>query len=111
MSPGLMSAGLGSVPAEQTYLDVGQGNRVFDSLYDAELPAGSRVPLLDRDRSRKRAESAPAEIVPGLLTSALRADGMATSPSRGRARALSVALRAAALARSTPALSTSATGR
>src|SRR3954454_14228555 len=29
MSPGLMSAGLGQVPAEQTYLDIGQGNRVF----------------------------------------------------------------------------------
>ena len=38
MSPGLMSAGLGAVPAEQTYLDITQGNRVFDSLYDAELP-------------------------------------------------------------------------
>ena len=38
MSPGLLSAGLGSVPAEQTYLDITQGNRVFDSLYDSELP-------------------------------------------------------------------------
>ena len=38
LSPGLLSAGLGSVPAEQTYLDVSQGNRVFDSLYDEELP-------------------------------------------------------------------------
>jgi len=34
-----MSAGLGTVPAQQTYLDVGQGNRIFDSLYDTELPA------------------------------------------------------------------------
>src|SRR5215475_10245613 len=32
LSPGLLSAGLGSVPAEQTYLDVSQGNRVFNSL-------------------------------------------------------------------------------
>src|SRR5689334_17899096 len=30
-SPGLMSAGLGTVTPEQTYLDVGAGNRVFDS--------------------------------------------------------------------------------
>ena len=44
LSPGLMSAGLGSVPAEQTYLDIGQGNRVFDSLYDSDLPAAA-VPL------------------------------------------------------------------
>ncbi len=34
LSPGLLSAGLGSVPAAQTYLDITQGNRVFDSLYD-----------------------------------------------------------------------------
>ena len=38
VSVGLLSAGLGSVPAEQTYLDISQGNRVFDSLYDSELP-------------------------------------------------------------------------
>ncbi len=65
-SPGLMSAGLGSVPAEQTYLDITQGNRVFDSLYD------SRLPPLGRDCSAwgavvHRADSAPADIVPGLL--------------------------------------------
>src|SRR3954451_21937908 len=38
LSPGLMSAGLGSVPPEQTYLDITQGNRIFDSLYDTSLP-------------------------------------------------------------------------
>lgn len=73
LSPGLMSAGLGTVPTEQTYLDVTQGNRVFDSLYDTELPE------LDGDCSSwwravvRRAESAPAEIVPGLLSSTLAA--------------------------------------
>jgi hypothetical protein len=71
-APGVMSAGLGAVPAEQTRLDVGQGNRVFDSLYDSPLPE------LHRDRARwwrevvERAESAPAEIVPGLLRATLR---------------------------------------
>ncbi|MGE0066619.1 MAG: hypothetical protein AB7T48_04620 [Solirubrobacterales bacterium] len=66
-----MSAGLGKVPAEQTYLDVGQGNRVFDSLYDRPLPE------FEGDRRAwwravvERAESAPAEIVPGLLGSTL----------------------------------------
>lgn len=70
-SPGVMSAGLGTVPPEQTYLDLGQGNRVFDSLYDVPLPERRG------DRSRwwrevvERAESAPADIVPGLLTSTL----------------------------------------
>jgi len=71
-----MSAGLGTVPPEQTYLDVGQGNRVFDSLYDEPLPK------LEGDRARwwrevvERAESAPADIVPGLLKSTLTRAGV-----------------------------------
>jgi hypothetical protein len=75
-SPGVMSAGLGKVPAEQTYLDIGQGNRVFSSLYDRQLPEQTG------DRSRwwravvKRAESAPADIVPALLSSTLVANGV-----------------------------------
>lgn len=75
-SPGLMSAGLGTVPPTQTYLDIGQGNRVFDSLYDQELPERSG----DRDRwwreVEERAESAPADIVPGLLESTLKEAGL-----------------------------------
>jgi hypothetical protein len=70
-SPGVMSAGLGTVPPLQTYLDVGQGNRVFDSLYDRPLPghhAGAKWLL----EVVERAESAPAEIVPGLLKKTLR---------------------------------------
>jgi hypothetical protein len=77
MAPGLMSAGLGSVPAEQTYLDIGQGNRVFDSLYDSELPKAT-VPLnrpLTDPALLRRAESAPAEIVPGLLAKTLERAG------------------------------------
>jgi hypothetical protein len=78
LSPGLMSAGLGSVPAAQTYLDITQGNRIFDSLYDTELPgfppggdcAGWWRAVLER------ADSAPADIVPGLLTSTLEASGV-----------------------------------
>jgi hypothetical protein len=77
-SPGLMSAGLGTVPPEQTYLDIGQGNRVFDSLYDQPLPR------LGKDRAAwwnavdERAESAPADIVPGLLSSTLKAEGVSS---------------------------------
>ena len=77
MSPGLLSAGLGSVPAQQTYLDVGQGNRIFDSLYDVELPALSRDCLSWLSAVDRRAESAPAEIVPALLTNTLIANGVA----------------------------------
>jgi hypothetical protein len=76
-SPGLMSAGLGTVTPEQTYLDIGAGNRVFNSLYDHGLP-----PLrLSRctawfQEAVERADSAPDEIEPGLLTSRLRAGGV-----------------------------------
>ena len=82
LSPGLLSAGLGAVPAEQTYLDITQGNRVFDSLYDSELLA------LGRDCSAwnavlSRADSAPADIAPGLLASSLRRAGVAVRVGGG----------------------------
>ncbi|HTT95901.1 MAG TPA: hypothetical protein VMF55_14605 [Solirubrobacterales bacterium] len=79
-SPGLMSAGLGTVTPDQTYLDIGAGNRAFNSLYDRELP-----PLPPRRPRRcpawfeeavSRAESAPDEIEPGLLVAALREAGI-----------------------------------
>ncbi len=76
LSPGLLSAGLGSVPAEQTYLDITQGNRVFDSLYDSELPRFAGDCSKWWRAVEERAESAPAEIVPGLLSSALAAAGV-----------------------------------
>ena len=49
IAPGVMSAGLGRVPAGQTYLDIGQGNRIFTSLYPEPLP-----PALRHRRSRPR---------------------------------------------------------
>jgi hypothetical protein len=73
-----MSAGLGSVPAAQTYLDISQGNRVFDSLYDSDLPrrVGGRICGPDYSKAVvERAESAPAEIVPGLLATTLAEHG------------------------------------
>jgi hypothetical protein len=78
ISPGLLSAGLGSVSAEQTYLDISQGNRVFDSLYDSELPRDVRGGICGPPYSRaviERADSAPADIVPGLLAATLREAG------------------------------------
>lgn len=59
------------MPPQQTYLDVGQGNRVFDSLYDSKLEQLSGNCRRWMDAARKRAESAPAEIVPGLLAGTL----------------------------------------
>jgi hypothetical protein len=75
-SPGLMSAGLGTVPPEQTYLDIGQGNRVFDSLYDEDLPERGKGSAGWWRAVVERAESAPAEIVPGLLESTLKSSGV-----------------------------------
>lgn len=73
-SPGLMSPGLGTVPAQQTYLDVGQGNRVFDSLYDTPLPTQGKDCFAWLQAVTKRAESAPADIEPALLTTELQGD-------------------------------------
>jgi hypothetical protein len=79
MAPGLLSAGLGSVPAEQTYLDITQGNRIFDSLYDSELPSSKRCGANFWRAVDERADSAPADIVPGLLTSTLESAGVGVS--------------------------------
>jgi hypothetical protein len=84
LSPGLMSPGLGTVPGEQTYLDIGQGNRVFDSLYDEDLPERSGNPAAWWRAVVERAESAPADIVPGLLAATLKEEGL--PPPRFEAR-------------------------
>jgi hypothetical protein len=97
MSPGLMSAGLGSVPAAQTYLDVSQGNRVFDSLYDGDLPAEVGGGICGRSYSPAvvgRADSVPADIEPGLLETTLRRAGEGC-----RVRSLTVRRLAAAVQR------------
>jgi hypothetical protein len=76
-SPGLMSTGLGTVPPDQTYLDIGQGNRVFDSLYDGDLPTIGEDCEAWRKAVEERAESAPADIVPFLLNREARSHGAA----------------------------------
>ena len=72
------------MPAQQTYLDVSQGNRVFDSLYDTELPASDGSCPNWWSLVVKRADSAPADIVPGLLTSTLESADLAVR-ARGKA--------------------------
>jgi hypothetical protein len=96
MSPGLLSAGLGSVPAEQTYLDISQGNRVFDSLYDSRLPRDVGGGICGPSYSKavvERAESAPADIVPGLLAATLRGAGERCEVRRLGLRGLSALVR------------------
>ncbi len=77
---GVMSAGLGRVPAAQTYLDMGQGTRLFSSLYpDLLTPLyvdGNRVPSRLWNAVVERAQGAPATIVPGLLASSLEEHGV-----------------------------------
>jgi hypothetical protein len=124
VAPGLMSAGLSTVPADQTYLDIGQGNRVFEALYDEGLPRhlGSyrTVPRRKWSAVLERARSAPAEILPGLLASTLgragnrpRARG---TPLAGRSRLVAadrrgrVAGGAQCLARGCPAMTVASVG-
>ncbi|HEY6638899.1 MAG TPA: hypothetical protein VIZ61_14575 [Solirubrobacterales bacterium] len=81
MSPGLMSAGIGRVPSEQTFLDVSQGNRIDDTLYDRDLlgifPFAREVP--GWPEAVARAREAPADLTPGLLASHLRSAGVPSS--------------------------------
>jgi len=76
LAPGLLSAGLGSVSAQQTYLDITQGNRVFNSLYDEKLPIRTGSCDSWKEAVEERAESAPADIVPGLLQQSLAQAGV-----------------------------------
>ena len=75
-----MSTGIGEVPQEQTYLDISQGNRVDDSLYDRDRPLPPLRSFLfgvpHWEQIVQRADSAPAEIVPGLLASSLLSGGI-----------------------------------
>jgi hypothetical protein len=67
-----MSTGLGTVPPTQTYLDIGQGNRVFDSLYDEPLPRVGQDCLSWQEDVEKRAETAPADVEPFLMVREVR---------------------------------------
>ncbi len=96
IAPGLLGAGIGEVPAGQSYLDISQGNRLAQSLYPDELPplrvAGDRVPGPIWRQVVARAADAPAEIVPGLLASTLRAGGVpvAVAAATGSAALIAV---------------------
>jgi hypothetical protein len=95
MGIGLMSAGIGSVPPQQTYLDISQGTRIASSLYPDRLPTlqvGGGVPSAEWDQVVARADDAPANITPGLLGQTLADDGIAVTaaPSAGDAALLGV---------------------
>ena len=101
MSLGLLSAGIGEVPASQTYVDMSQGARIFPSLYDDPIPAlavepagprAQRVQPAEWSGVRERAADAPANLVPGLLGSRLRGAGVAVGadPRSGAAATMAM---------------------
>jgi hypothetical protein len=83
ISPGVMSAGVGGSPPAQGFLDIGQGNRVNERIYDSDLlPVYVREGKLAPgvwDRIRTRAQEAPADLIPGLLGSTLEGAGLAVT--------------------------------
>lgn len=87
LAPGIVSSGLGGVPPAQTLVDITQGNRVNESLYEGDLPPlyveDGRVPPDLWARTLERAESAPANVEPGLLASTLRAAGIPVVTTSG----------------------------
>jgi hypothetical protein len=101
MSLGLMSAGIGGVPANQTYLDMSQGNRLDPTLYSSSRPRVGvlkapgivRVPLGNWLTVRARAASAPADLVPGLLGTSLLRAGSASRATGSAGDAGLIALR------------------
>jgi hypothetical protein len=109
MGVGILSAGIGEVSASQTYLDIGQGARIPDSLYESPLPplsfetgAAGGVPGVPRatwQGIQERASSAPADLVPGLLGGLLYRHGVsaAVDPGAGQAGAILAGRRGAVI--------------
>jgi hypothetical protein len=93
----LMSGGIGSVPASQTYLDITQGARTNASVYPEDVPLVLVNPVRGVQPAKwrivkRRAREAPAEVEPGLLGSALQAAGLPTRalPEAGNAGIIAV---------------------
>ena len=76
---GFMSAIQGSYTPEQTFLDMSAGARTTTSLYDEDVPTDLQLQPDGRISSWElivdRAAGAPADVVPGLLASAVQAGG------------------------------------
>jgi hypothetical protein len=76
---GFMSAIQGAYTPEQALLDMSAGARTTSSLYDAEVPTDLRLQPGGRMSSWQviadRARDAPADVVPGLLASAVQEAG------------------------------------
>lgn len=93
---GLLSGGIGNVPASQAFLDIGQGARLNSSLYSGFVPAF----LVDREegirpsqwqRALERVADAPTDLEPGLLAAGLRAAGIPVRATPGARNAAVIA--------------------
>ena len=86
---GLMNPGLGDVSPQQTWLDVSQGARSFDTTYDRPLdrvyPGGETA--VGWGKAVARADSTDSPVVPGLMASFLARNGVlsAAAESAGAA--------------------------
>lgn len=85
---GLLNPGLGDVPANQTWLDVSQGSRAFDSAYDTALNTLVITPekVFPWEKIRKRARLASPDLRPGLLATTLAVAGLETAIASGTGR-------------------------
>jgi hypothetical protein len=74
---GFMSSIQGSYTPEQTFIDMSAGARTTTSLYDDDVPTDMRLGADGRISSwaaiTQRATTAPAEVLPGLLATTVRA--------------------------------------
>ncbi len=84
---GLLNPGLGDVSPEQTWLDVCQGARTFDSSYDTSLNNLAMLPrrVIPWARVRERARLAAPDLRPGLLAATLAGAGLVSvvAPATG----------------------------
>lgn len=99
---GLMNPGLGDVSAQQTWLDVSQGARAFDTAYDTPLdrvyPGGETAIGWEKVQRRSRTPETP--VVPGLLASYMDRNGLiAAAAETAGAAALAVVRRDGSLTR------------
>jgi hypothetical protein len=97
-----VSAGLGAVPRLQTELDITAGNRIFDSLYDSALPTSQVNCPAWWSQVIQRADSAPDEIEPGLLSESLEQAGVSVVARGGASCTFSSPRQEAAAATSPP---------
>lgn len=89
LAVGLLQTGVGAVPPEQAFLDIGQGNRTSVTIYDDDGPPrldpvpGEPIPTAIWNRVQTRAGDASSQLIPGLLGSTLEQAGVPVAATAG----------------------------